>query len=83
MEKNSGRWIENENICASIKSLLALAFLPSDEVGDELVADYSLQLIPIANYFDQLIPILKTLKLDEETEDDKEGNHYSISPCGT
>ena len=79
MEKNSGRWIENENIRASIKSLLALAFLPSDE----LVADSSLQLIPIANYFDQLIPILKTLKLDEETEDDKEGNHYSISPCGT
>ena len=48
-------YVENENIRASIKSLLALAFLPSDEVSDafdELVANYPLQLSSIVNYFE-------------------------------
>ena len=48
-------YVENKNICASIKLLLTLAFLPSNEVSnafDGLVADYPFQLSPIINYFE-------------------------------
>ena len=48
-------YVENKNIHASIKSLLVLAFLLSDEVSnvfDDLIADYLLQFSPIVNYFE-------------------------------
>ncbi|XP_076808608.1 uncharacterized protein LOC143451766 [Clavelina lepadiformis] len=48
-------YVQDDNIRMALKMLLALAFLPVDEVSDafdELVADYPAEVIPLVNYFE-------------------------------
>lgn len=48
-------YVQEENVRMALKMLLALAFLPVDEVSDafdELVADYPPELMPFVNYFE-------------------------------
>ncbi|XP_076820927.1 uncharacterized protein LOC143466174 [Clavelina lepadiformis] len=47
--------VQDDNIRMALKMLLALAFLPVDEVSDafdELVADYPAEVMPLVNYFE-------------------------------
>ena len=47
--------MQNENVRMALKMLLALAFLPVDEVSDafdELVADFPPEIMPLVNYFE-------------------------------
>ena len=48
-------YMQNENVRMALKMLLALAFLPVDEVSDafdELVADFPPEIMPLVNYFE-------------------------------
>ena len=49
-------YVQYENVRMALKMLLALAFLPVNEVSDafdELVADYPPEVLPLVNYFEE------------------------------